>query len=70
MNRYKGLMTILSSGLYGMQNMILRNHKRNPLHSVDIKSEYILIQQKKSRLSASERRLVVYRYENNRRYER
>jgi hypothetical protein len=36
---------------------------KDPLEGIDIEKEYQLIQQKKSRLSASMRREVVNRYE-------
>lgn len=35
----------------------------DPLKGVDIEKEYKLIKEKKSNLSASKRRMVVYRYE-------
>ena len=39
-------------------------HVYDPLKDVDIEAEYKLIQEKKSKLSASQRRMVVIKYEN------
>ena len=38
-----------------------RYHSYDPLKGVDLAAEYVLIQQKKSKLSANDRQLVVFR---------
>ena len=53
------------SALYAIAGMagLYLPKKKNKLHGIDIEKEYQLIQQKKSRLSASMRRLVCQEYE-------
>ena len=51
-----------------MTGMTYPNYRRkylDPLEGIDVTKEYALIQQKKSQLTASQRRAVVYRMEHN-----
>jgi len=63
----KGMRSVLTMSMLlgGMGAMGGGSRKRTQTPNVDIVKEYELIQQKKSNLSASQRRQVVARFESN-----
>jgi hypothetical protein len=61
------LLALGSMGLMGGRGFLGKRKRQDDLDNIDIEKEAKLIQEKKSRLSASQRRRVMILYEEKRR---